>query len=440
MIFNDYSPPASPSLEPQRDALQKGLGRALQWALNGQLQEEPLLEACLRDQRFDVLVDDPRRDWLWRIIQAVGAKDRFRVPILHALYDLSDQSSANQLCGLARCYAETGDETFRSRLYDLVEQKPFPQSPWLGEEEIIALDGEQAFLFAAGVRGRSLANRGWDWDDRNLIDLAVQRLSEAQVFNLLTASSDPAVRRFRESWHDEKERMANTPQAEAHESRMKATPVDEIIRAANSESNCAWFRGWGRYADEAALQGVLRHLQAAQEPKVITNLLKVFAARALPEFDSRLIELGQHLDEEVRRRALCALEQNTHPLIREFALVELLAGVQDGAAVGLFINNYRLGDEDRILEAMEVSADVCDLHWLLMDVTKVLEKNPEADCSRLGVIAYALTPCENCRYSATRLLYQRQAAPQWLQQECRYDSAKECRELIDKTNESTPAT
>jgi len=134
------------------------------------------------------------------------------------------------------------------------------------------------------------------------------------------------------------------------------------------------------------------------------------------------------------------LEQNTHPLIREFALVELSAGLKDGSAVGLFVNNYRLGDEERILGAMEVSADVCDLHWLLMDITKVLEKNPEADCSRLGVIAYALTPCENCRYSAARLLHQRQVTPRWLQQECRYDSAKECRELMDKTNESTPAT
>jgi hypothetical protein len=156
--FGDYSPPPSPLLNQQRDALQKGLGRAMQWALKARLDDEPLLDACLRDQRFDGQVEDSRGDWLWRMIGAVGAKERFRIPILHALYYLSDDRSANQLCQLARNYAEAGDETFHTRLYEIVEQKPVADSPWLGEEEIVALDGEQAFLFAATVRGRSFSS------------------------------------------------------------------------------------------------------------------------------------------------------------------------------------------------------------------------------------------------------------------------------------------
>ena len=104
----DYSPPHLSSLEQQRDALQKGLGRAMQWALHRRLHDEPLLEACLQDQRFDVQCEDPRGNWLWQIVRAVGATQRFRVPILHALHELSDERSANQLCELGRCYAETG--------------------------------------------------------------------------------------------------------------------------------------------------------------------------------------------------------------------------------------------------------------------------------------------------------------------------------------------
>ena len=91
------------------------------------------------------------------MIRAVDAADRFRVPILHALYDLSDERSASQLCELARRYAEAGDDTFRTRLYEIVEQKPIADSRWLGEEEIVRLDGEKAFLFAARVRGETLA-------------------------------------------------------------------------------------------------------------------------------------------------------------------------------------------------------------------------------------------------------------------------------------------
>src|SRR5262245_48145572 len=134
MKFDDYSPPPSPSPEQQRDSLRKGLGRALQWALSGRLGDEPLLEACLRDQRFDAQVEDSRGDWLWRMVRALGAAERFRVPVLHALYDLSDEGSASQLCQLACRFAESGDETFRTRLYEVVQQKPFADRPWLGEE------------------------------------------------------------------------------------------------------------------------------------------------------------------------------------------------------------------------------------------------------------------------------------------------------------------
>lgn len=310
-----------------------------------------------------------------------------------------------------------------------MEEKPFPDIPWLGEEEILALDGEPAFLFAAGVRGRRLADRAWEWDDGSLVDLAIRRFGEDQVNAVLSAATNVAVRRFAEEWRQAKQR-AEQQKHYSHRERMTAIPVEEIVRAAESDSRCFWFRGWGKHADEAALRNILRHLWAAQEPRVIANLLNVFSARALPEFDGRLIELCCHVDEEVRQRAFRALEPNAQPLVREFALTELSGGLRDGSVVSLFINNFRPGDEQLILEAMELPVDTCELHWLLMDVVKVLEKNPPADSSRLAVIAYALTPCDNCRYSATRLLVNQQVAPQWLRGECTHDSVEDCRKLM----------
>lgn len=437
MKFGVYSPPSSPSLAQQRDALRKGLGRALQWVLTGRLGDEPLLEACLRDRCFDAQVESSRGDWLWRMVRAVGATGRFRVPLLHALYDLSDNRSAGQLCALARCYADAGDETFRTRLYEIVEEKPVADSPWLGEEEIVALDGAQAFLFAVRVRGRLLAGREWEWDDGSLTDLAVERFGAEHVARLLEESADEAVSRFRELWRKDKQKKADEKNKHSHKERMAATPFQEILRAAEGDSKCFWFRRWGMQADAAALQAVLQRLWAEQEPRIVANLLKVFSARALPAFDARLVELCRHGDGEVRRRAFGALAQNAHPLVREFALSELRRGVPDGAVVALFISNYRQGDEHRILEGVELPDDECELHWLLMDVIKVLEKHPEADCSRLGVIGYATTPCESCRFYAARLLLNQQAAPAWLVEECRYDSGADCRALVGTPTRAT---
>lgn len=430
MKIGDHSPPSSPSPDQQRDALKKGLGRTLQWALSKRLDADLLLDACLTDQRFDMSVEDSRGDWLWRMIQAAGSTDRFCKPVLRSLNELSDECSATQLCELARCYAAIGQREFRTRLYEIVEQKPFPDSPWLGEEEILAIDGEEGFLFAARVRGRNLAGREWDWHDGRLIELASKRLGEVQVNQLLGGSFDETIARFRAGWEREKSKIADESPAEAHKERMKAIPPSEIIRAAEGEASCVWFRGWGRHAAEADLQVVLQYLWSAKEPRVIVNLLNLISGRSLPGFDARLIDLCRHTDAMVTRRAFAALEENSHPAIRKFALSELNSG-HSCAVVALFIRNYEHGDDARILEAMELPDDECELHWLLMDTVKVLEMNPEADCSRLGVVAYALNPCENCRYVAARLLHQRHVAPDWLTDECRFDSGKECRELAE---------
>ena len=277
MKFVDYAPPVSPSLEQQRDALQKGLGRAKQWALAGRLNDEPLLEACLQEQRHDTQLEAGRGAWLWEMVRTVGATDRFRVPILHALYELAGHRSADQLCELARCYCVIGDSAFRSRLYEIVEQKPYPcHGPSLGEEEIITLDGEQAFLFAAKMRGRSLAKPG-ECDDGSLGHFGVTRFGEDRVNALLDASSDAEIIRFRDCWRRAKLQWAEQRQKGSHEGRKAAPSVAKIIQEADSENMCYWFMGWGKKASEADLRTVLQHLWTEKNPKVIVKLLRVFS-------------------------------------------------------------------------------------------------------------------------------------------------------------------
>ena len=119
------------------------------------------------------------------------------------------------------------------------------------------------------------------------------------------------------------------------------------------------------------------------------------------------------LRNEVSRQFIAVPDDRKDQIVYKWPDLNLRKGAKaivNADEVALFVNNYRQGDEHRILEAVELPDDECDLHWLLMDVIKVLEKNPEADCSRLGVIGYALTPCETCRFYAARLLLNQQAA------------------------------
>ncbi len=356
------------------------------------------------------------------MVQAAGTARRFREPILHALRRLADPRSADQLCGLARNYAQAGDGEFRARLLEIVDRKPIADRPWLGEEEIVALDGEAGFAFVAGVRGRILARDGSEWDER-VARLAEERFGATRVGELLAASNDEGVRQFRKTWDEQKAVAAVEDADPTYQDDLRSATPDRVLREAAGAGRVRWFRFWGRQAAPGDLAAVLLHLWDAREPKVIVNLLSVLSGRALPEFDARLVALGLHADATVREQAVNALAQNAHPLVREFALAELAKGT----SVLLFVNNFERGDEERILAALTLPPDDDGVHWLLRDIVRVLEAHPEADASRLGVLAYAATACGECRSFAAEVLAARGAAPDWLREECQHDAGNGCR-------------
>lgn len=426
----DYSPVALPSLDQQEDALQKGLGRAMQWAIAGKLDEGVLLDACLHNKRYDRGFNEVRGHWLWPIMQAIRAEDRFRPAIFEALNDLPE-NDALQLCELGFHYAEQGDERFRSRLYQIVQEKPLSDTQYLGEEEIIRLDGEQAFLLAVRIRGTQLVDRDWDWHDSVLMDKAVEQLGEERVNGLVGATAHEAIQRFRNRWHQEK---SNAEQREAsgqnRSEQAGMTPISEIISTIESEpKNRVTLRIWGRRATEEDLETVFQYLLSACNPTFIANSLMVFSAREFPRIVPQVVSLSQHSDPKVRRLTFVALENSTHPLVRQLAEDELRKGVPDGLALGLFVKNFRSGDEQRILEFAEIPDDDDQQHELLKDAIKVCQENEQADCSQLGVVAYALQPCGMCRGWAADVLQKRKVAPPWLTEECRFDSEEDTRKL-----------
>ena len=200
-----------------------------------------------------------------------------------AFYDLADNRSADQLCELAWCFAESGDETFHKRLYEIVEQRPIAECRSLAESAIIQLDGEKAFLFAARVRGKDLVARKWEWDDGSLVTQAIERWGEERVGDLLQQTNDPAIRLFRGGWLQEKITEAEQPQRRSHQDHMRRFTVANIISAAKSERDHSYsYRGWGIHADEDQLEIVLQHLWNSYDPIAIANLLKVFCKRPFP--------------------------------------------------------------------------------------------------------------------------------------------------------------
>ncbi|QVL34589.1 hypothetical protein KIH39_11975 [Telmatocola sphagniphila] len=215
MEWDDFSPPPNPNNDQQMDALRKGLGRAMNWALTGRLENEILLNACLENHVFDTMCEPSRSSWLWELLEATSSTGHFRNPILRALENPTDARAVIQLSELAKFYAKGGDDEFRTSLYRIVEQKPFSSDSHLGEKELLDVEGEKGFLFLTRLRGIEYATRDWEWKDRYFVEDAVDRFGEKRVETLLEESSDENIIRFRAIWKQTPEQKALVPSQSA---------------------------------------------------------------------------------------------------------------------------------------------------------------------------------------------------------------------------------
>lgn len=425
MKLTDFSPSPSPSLDQQRDALQKGLGRAMQWARDGRLDDEPLLDACLHDRRYDSQCEDNRGGWLWSLIVATGAVERFRAPVLASFRQVAEEPEVHQLCELAFRYAESGDSEFEDNLYEFVRQRRVSDCSWAGEEQLLELSGETAFRFIVRIRGELLEGQEWDWDDGAIVDRAIEKLGKDRVVHLLDDSADVATRRFAEAWK-QRQIPHRVSDQQSYSDRMRAISDSDVLEAVYGADKCYWLRGWGRYAEPGDLETIIHVLGTASDPRIIAKLLTVFSRRALPRFQPWLIDLCRHDDEEVKLRAFQALGMNSHPLVRKLALSELGRVGANSLTIGLFTRNFVDGDEKRLLDRMELPDDDDLRHSLLFEVLDVLTENPDANCSKLAAIAYFHMPCGICRFRAVKRLAAQRVAPQWMMAECKHDSDNAC--------------
>ena len=436
MSFRDFSPPANPTREDQRDALQKGLGRAVQWARGGRLDADLLLTACVEDQTYDITCEPHRALWLWRLLNASHLVAELKRLILRGFLSYSTERSTQQLCGLALQYALNGDRDFNAALRQLIDDRPFPDidPPLQGQEELIALSGVDGWIAVARARGRWLKQHEWTWCDASFAKSAETALGETEFLDLLLQSNDGDLSRFKEAWLSDlaSERAFGAPQSSRSDDSLTVEDVFGIVsRAPLKTTQEASLRGWGMRASPEQLTEIACVLWNATEATSIACLLRVFSNRPLPEFDARLIELACHADDSVQRRARIAIAKNSHPLVREFALQELMQEEPPTDVGSFFIRNFEPGDERRLLSAIAQPLTPDDRHSVITDLLEVLDLNADSTSAELGLVIYGESPCAVCRANAVRLLVRDQATPDWLLEECRDDSEEKVRELVD---------
>lgn len=435
--------PEAHTAETFRKALRKGQGRALQAVLaEGRLiDEEAMLDACLRDRSYDPQLEAERAPWLIDILTAAESVDRFQTPILEALSRSDDTWDLEQLCELAEVYAQRGSEKARKALYRTWDRSPDPSAPWLAAEQILRLDGLDGLLYIAERRGAAVRRGDKNWGLHDIIRDAEGICGPKAVADALEASALRSANVAAFAKQAEEERQRHLEQASEDwvglRKGVQAIPLAQVLDAIESRSpglSNHMLGRWGRRTDEDSLQRVAEGLLRETDPERLVRYLAVFSRRPLPEFDARLIGLLDHAHASVRHRAARALAENEAQAVRDLALNRLKDGKADGGTLGLLKRNYRAGDHRLIESSLAECEDPDEAHdicWGLRDVFDQAGRTEGTGCMLFG---YEQTPCSNCRQVFFAWLTDRGEAPAEVTAECRFDANPDIRSLAESTN------
>jgi hypothetical protein len=181
---------------------------------------------------------------------------------------------------------------------------------------------------------------------------------------------------------------------------------------------------WAAQASEDDLGRAAEDLLKQDSPRRLRIYLRFFRRRRFPLDPGPLIGLASDPDGITAVTAMIALDNIRHPDVRSLAL-RLMESDDEmaGRAVGLLVENYETGDFGRVeaLEARLLDAEA--YHAFEREALGFYAAHPGDESEeRVLLRMYENGPCAHCRHRAVERLRARKRLPDWMAEECRYDS------------------
>jgi len=343
------------SPEQFRDALRKGLGRAVRNVRNSppETVREDLAYACTHFLGLNLQDEGGRDPWLFRMIEITGEFDFYRQKIVEAMEkmpdDPDDAQTCNELFSLLAEFAARGDNEVLEIMRRRFDSASILYQSSFGYEDMFRVEGIDALIRQLRREWKRICDDEELWADDYEIRFAEEQLGKEIVQTTLEEASrnDESIRLYIERM---RKQHAEQEARKAAEQKLLEIPVvpsslRELIDNLKDEwpTETVWTSEAFRKARQSRrnkplqferlytkptseeLEYAFQKLLDANDPGHQLCLLSVFIEETMPRFDPHLFSLlfnTPHM--KIRWAAEQALACMTDPVIRKKGL-ELIA-------------------------------------------------------------------------------------------------------------------
>ena len=423
-----------------RCLLENGLGGAILFLRehDSTPYQDVILDACLHNLALDRQIEGSRATYMFDVIQTTGQADFYRHQILSVARAISPDTvdyDTHQIFDLVGHWAMEGDEGAHEMLYTQFNDHSANEDiiAYAAGMNIIESDGIRGFLHVAAQQGALiLADNTFEVEDYFLTSIK-ENVSEEAVAVALQQADDPRVAAYMKAAFD--------IQAKRKASRRRNRPdpssltYEQIKRLVQQDTSHRLLAKWGTQASAEELRRAADDLQAERDPEKLRRYMAIYYEAKFPLALDLLFSLAQDEDEWTASVAVNVLENIQDPSVRAFALECIERGDRIGDMVGLLAKNYQEGDWQLIERLAQRDLDREDYHLLELNVEhRVYELHPSPQAINVLLTLYNKGPCAMCRHGVIENLESLNALPDWMIEECRYDSNSDIREMFSENS------
>jgi hypothetical protein len=366
---------------------------------------DALVACCLSDDRYDRMFQEFPERWLFSLIAVTSDRDAIleALSIAFATGDQLQRDCAFQILLAAGCHSEP---RFIDQLTSAVASSPRDFSVYQVGDLACRTDPEVFVNWLPNCLPDDDEKSRWSYTIR------MEDIEEAhgrQIFD----RKDAMVR----------ELLEYVPPSKWPET-VELSEALSVIQSGGTVLHARY-----RQPTDDQAETVERLLERESQPENIRYLLRVLRRRGFTHAIERGLELLDHSDEQIVRRAATALSATDDP--RVAAKGRELATHPETAALGITVAKSSLGPADaEFCLGVFRSVDVDDQHSIAMSLRPRIDKHRSPLWHDLLIELYAESRCTTCREGLCELIFETGAVPDWLDAEAPYNALDQDRYLI----------
>ena len=395
-----------------------------------------ILQACLNYTGLNWQTEGGRHEYLFEAMQLSANPSAIEDKILEVLSNLGDDGESNhQVIELAVLIAKNGSTRAKQAIIDLFLQDPAEMDRYGSPcgEAIIDLDGLPGLRMVLESFGKIMLLDVDEWADEDILEHAYQVLGSTVVETAFEAwvKTDPAIRAFVESVHQQKEERSRAREKHGSLGDWTFEQMAAFVAKPKPHSGRHVTSGWGKHTSKQNLQLVAQRLETATDDQEALPWLTVFRYRPYPGAIKTLLEFAASGNPDLANAAIQALEHVKSPKARDFALAYRGQSDQHFAfALEPLRGNFVPGDEAFILHVLQQITDDDAFDAYARNVMDIFETNPIPEAQAVLLEVYARLKCLHCRPRCVNLLHEIGVLPKLILEECAFDASPEIRAWV----------